>query len=183
MNRASILSLTAMILLTAILAVSCSNSDDDFLIYDIPPVLLKIDIQDSNGANLLNPEVNGNMYGDSTIVAEYDGKTYQADWEYDYNKENQSRAMLVIFRGLFCDAPYETINGEHKPGNNKSIYFGDLDGEVSFDKTIVLKYQGQSHEIRVVNDFTVKKGVPQKTTKIYVDGKLNESGESIVFKK
>lgn len=170
-------------LIFLVLAVSCSSSDDDIYFYDISPVVLKIDIQDSNGANLLNPEVGGNLFGDTTIVAEYDGKTYRADWEYDLSKRYQSRTMLVIFEGLYCYAPYEEINGEKKQSNNKSIYFGDIDGCESYDKTIVLKYPGQSHEIRVVNDYTVKNHVPKKTTRIYVDGKLNETGEEIVFKK
>lgn len=53
----------------------CSCGDDDDIIWDMVPVNVMVNIQDTNGNNLLSPSVTGNLQG-KKIVAEYQGQEY-----------------------------------------------------------------------------------------------------------
>lgn len=130
---------------------SCSDSKDepkkedneDVNYYDIPPITFNLDIRDSQGHNLLNPENDGNFFG-KEIKVEFDGKFYTVDWNGSVNK---SRALPAVFEGL-------KLNGSKNP-ESYLLTFGEFSPTENHDFTINLLLPGydEKYSIRLVNKF------------------------------
>lgn len=77
---------------------SCSDkNDDDDIIWDYAPYILSMDVVDSEGRNLLDPEVDGNIIGEK-IEMFYDDECYPV--RFTEIPEMQSREYFPRFFGL-----------------------------------------------------------------------------------
>lgn len=173
-----IMALVAVLPLTFM--VSCSDDDDGDgpekgVMWDIYPVDIIIDIVDAQGNNLLDPDVPGNIVGQELTV-DYEGKTYGTEWNALSLSPNQSRMILVEFYGL----KHYLINRIHPYSSSRrwALFLGDLRGDCDYDTTMVLKYKDREFEIRVVNNFEWVKHLPERDTRVYLDGVI-QSGQKI----
>ena len=66
------------ILTAAVLVMSCSVENSDML-YDIAPIVSYIYLEDSDGQNMLDPDIREESFDISRISAEFRGQTYAVD--------------------------------------------------------------------------------------------------------
>ena len=88
---------------------------DDYPIYDFVPIEISIAVETPDGKDLLNPETEGNLAGDS-ICAVYKGESY-------WTKEIQTRFYPAKFYGLY----WGQKAGKHV------LTFGEFQGEDTFE--------------------------------------------------
>ncbi|MDE7414173.1 MAG: hypothetical protein K2N05_10380 [Muribaculaceae bacterium] len=119
----------------------CSCGDDDDIIWDMAPVNVMVNIQDTNGNNLLSPSVPGNLQG-KKIVAEYKGQEYELNWD----ASDETRYYMPFFSGLTLQSGYTQSGDQLEADPNKNyLSFGEFDGGENQDITISLHIEGYSN--------------------------------------
>ncbi|MDE6480141.1 MAG: hypothetical protein K2L45_07695 [Muribaculaceae bacterium] len=116
--------LTAVTMLMTVAACSDNNDDmpdDDFVIWDIYPAGIRLNLVDEEGNNMLDPAVNGNWVGEPMWIETGD-KVFDVLWKRN-DLSNQTRAYLphfygTVWTGIWTDKLY-------------GLYFGELDGDSS----------------------------------------------------
>ena len=147
-----------------------SSDDDDDIIWDIAPVVVYADVIDAAGNNLLNPDVQGNIVGE-TMTIEYHGDAYGVQWETLW--PGYTRAYFARFYGMLHHPA-----DRYKPASAQNpwiLEIGELPGDDDYDITLPLKYKDQEFDIRVVNSFKWVNDCPDRTTQVYLDGKKCET--------
>lgn len=102
--NAKILFGTLLIFFCAMSFFACDNddnggNDNGMLFWDFAPIVLQISVQDAQGNDLLNPEMEG-FIGNKGIKAIYRGKTFEKDSVVIPKKIAVTRAYLPHFKGL-----------------------------------------------------------------------------------
>lgn len=162
---------------------SLKNGEDvgSLVCGDVSPVIVKINIQDKEGHNLLDPESEGNIVGSNLVKVEYNGKTYETQWNWKYDETPESRHYFAKFRGLLH---FYTPSMESKP-SEWVIWLGEIDGALSFDDKMKLTVGDKSYDIRICHTIEFgenakydKNASYHRTLKVYQDGKLIVSTEA-----
>ncbi len=119
------------------LSLNCCEKEEDFMIWDITPAGVFIEITDKDGNNLLDPAMEGNLVGEKMQIV-YDGETYDAIWE----KEDlipETRYYLPTFHGLMWEGMYYSDTFPNCP---KVLYFGEFDGTHNYDMRLQFRIEG-----------------------------------------
>lgn len=97
----------ALTLLFMSLSFAACNSDDeeDLIIYDINPLVIRFEVTDSEGNDLLDPDTENNWRG-KPITATHKGETYEMNWELNSDNGTFTRAYLARFYGLYAKKKY-----------------------------------------------------------------------------
>lgn len=156
-------------LLTGILT-SCSDGSD--VIWDIYPVQAEILIKDVNGNNLLNPEIQNNLFG-KNISIEYDGKTNPVQWQ-----NQDTRAYMAQFYGLRF---MEGWNGVSVDPDKNHLEFGEFDGASDQDLSLILRIEErpETYKIEILHKFWYKGSTPHQSTTTKLNG-VEISGSLII---
>ena len=127
-----------LILILAITACGDNDNEDDDTIWDFANTSILIKVQSSLGADLLNPQLQGNIT-DNAIKAIYQNKEYIKDADKSLA---QTRFNMPRWSGLSTytkDGKYYLSFGEFSPTKNYKnepfiIYWGDGTSDtISFD--------------------------------------------------
>ena len=153
----------------------CSCGDDDDIIWDMAPVNVMVNIQDTNGNNLLSPSVPGNLQG-KKIVADYQGQEYELNWD----ASDRTRYYMPIFSGLKLQSGY-TLSGDYFVPDQNKIYlsFGEFDGEDNQDISISLYIEGYSNTWNI----SVSHRIKWKGNTPLVTNTATLNGENIPYDK
>ncbi len=169
-------SINILLALSAIFALSaCKDDQDDnvMVFWDFDPNILSIDIQDSSGNSLLDPENPDCIVGED-ISMEYDETEYVLDWDAPYDDPPVARDYNAVFKGL------KYVSWDLK---TYQIWFGEFDATGTYDHQMTLRYDGKEYEIRLFNEFKwISKNNPSITTEVYFNGQLLD-GKSITITK
>lgn len=162
---------------------SCSDEENnDMIIWDISPVVVYLTINDANGNNLLNPQATGSLFGKS-IVAEVNGKTFEAQWEDPYNRSYESRAYMPHFYGFTFIEGYKRAEDKFvaDPNNNRMM-FGELDGATDQKVSMKIKIEGytQTWDIKIDHRCKWVKGNPKITNTATLNGKEIDEGNIVI---
>lgn len=98
---------------------SCENTSDDLMIWDFTPIVLRVSVDDIQGNDLLNPDVEGSI-ANQGIKAIYKETVYEKD-----SAVIATKAYMAFFEGL---QTYENKDGKYY------LTFGEFNGETTFDK-------------------------------------------------
>lgn len=96
--------------------------------WDFVPVNIEVMVQDADGNDLLNPETEGNISG-NTIKAIFEGETYERDVDV------ATKAILVVFHGLLTD---QYDSGEY--AGRYYLKFGEFARDDNYEKEFVLDW-------------------------------------------
>lgn len=146
------------------MVICAASACDDDVIYDFAPYTLNINVVDKEGNNLLDPDIEGNITGE-TIVMDYDGQTYLMNNignSYPEMSTPVSRAYMPHFYGLVLTS----INGPWH------LSFGEIDAAVSAEHNMVLRIpsRGINKHFNVV----ISSKHDDVTFKLKVDGKKHK---------
>lgn len=160
------------LLVMAIIALampSCSD-EDEYYITDVYATILKVQINDADGNNLLDPDFPGNIIGED-ISIEYEGETYSVNWESE--KEVASRYYLPYFFGIRHTNEYS---------KDWKVAIGEFDGARNYDITIPLSVNNRIFNIRLKHICEMKKNglVENLETTVYLEGK-EYKGENVTI--
>lgn len=167
--------ITSAILLSILMLstlCSCSSDDSDDIIWDIYPAGITIRLVDSDGRNLLDPNVEGNWVG-SPMHIEYEGQSYSAIWERE-SIPRETRAYMPYFYGLIWDGVF------YPDESHYCLYFGEFAGDKSYNMktTFAIEELNTVFEIEYIRKFEWKKNKPHSTNYIYLNGQKSE-GSSV----
>lgn len=125
--------------IVSLVLFSCDGILGDRKIWDISPVVYIVQVVNSNGVDLLNPD-NPNSIAASGIKVQYNGK------EYECNKDQSTlitKAYMPQFYGLkVAKNPYVT-NGIF------ILTFGELDGAKSYSNEEITIFWGDGSSDKV----------------------------------
>lgn len=150
---------------------ACDNSDD--MIWDFTPIVLYISVQDTQGNDLLNPEIPGNI-AKQGIKAIYKEKTYIKDAPIP-----QTKAYMAILTGLQTK--------KNKEGKY-FLAFGEFNGDQTFEneKVVINWNDGTQDVITFSSKLTWKsRNKPVFNRKFSLNGKDNglDTGGFTIIKK
>lgn len=162
-----------LILFSVLGFVSCSESDgpDPNVEWDINPLVIKVNVSDKSGKDLLNPD-SANYIGNKGIKAIYQGKTYTVN--SNLPNQNHTRYYMAFFKGLYIE---KTYSGKY------ALCFGEFQGDEDreYSDLIVDWNDGtQKDTIRFKHSFGWKKHNPQQNTTVYYNGNKAELPLKIV---
>lgn len=186
MNRKFTAVMTLLLTILAFGLSGCSDSENengkDYKIWDIVPLTIKVDVQDDNGVSLLQPDASGCIVGENMEV-EYHGEVYPVIWNYN-EQQPGSRAVLAVFEGLIYgeDSAWNPDKGHWEKTGEYRLFLGTLPRDASYERTLLLRYNGQEHTIVVNNSFKWKNNEPDIETLITCDGQ-EADGARIVIRK
>lgn len=151
---------TALFTLVVILISGCDSNSDSDIIWDVAPLEFYIEVVNSEGADLLNPETSGNIVGDD-IKAIYLDNTYS--YGEGVSAIPPTRYYMPRFYGLM---PYVTSEGEY------GMSFGELDGAKNYkNEKITLEWSDKSQDIITFSHTCEwKKGALLLNTVVYLNG-------------
>lgn len=168
---------TTILLLLAITASiivsSCHNDEEIKEVHikydsDFQPISLGVRVINSDGQDLLDKNVEGNIL-DEKMTLTIDGLT--TDVEMSRPKgEMYSRSLIPIWYGAYI----WQIDSE------RFIYIGDFDGALNGKRSMELNLCGQKYDLSLTNDVTYDRK-NQKHICVrcfYLDGQLIQSGGS-----
>lgn len=168
--------LTSAILLSILMLASLfscsSDNSDDFIIWDIYPAGISIRLVDSDGRNLLDPNVDGNWVG-CPMHIQYEDQSYSAIWDRE-SLPRETRAYFPHFYGLVWDGVFYPEEAHY------GLYFGEFAGDRSYNMktTFAIEELNTVFEIDYVRKFEWKKNKPHSTNYIYLNGQKSE-GSSV----
>ena len=154
-----------VLLLGAISMPSCNNDEP---IWDYAPVILKVNVVNQQGDNLLDSQYNGNIL-DGLMTLTYNGKTSGVALTPPEDLIPQSRYYLPTWYGAFV------MSGEnywtYPEPTEPAIFIGEFDGSASgkFDMTLTLG--DKSFEL----SFTSKVNKGDVKREFFIDGKKNSN--------
>ena len=155
------------------LMVGCSDDGSDGpepdVIWDIAPLSMYVSVVDAEGNDMLNPDAEGSISGESVTV-KYENKTYETIWHGMPLPEIKSRYIPAIFREIYHFVYREDPTKPAPAGNPWVLNIGELPRDENYDVTLPLTLRGRTYELRVVNTFRWKKHQPDIHTTIYIDG-------------
>lgn len=159
---------------------SCSNDEDEFVVWDYSPICVYLMFVDKDGNDLIAKD--GSLY-QSNISVTYLNKTYEAKWyslreEYKnmIQNENQeepqldnskSRAYLATLYGLY----YVAAENEEFA----QLEFGELDGSIGRAVLNLEMADGTKHEIDIKRRVTTKGWNMNVEQTVKFDGKVIEA--------
>ena len=150
--------------IVSLVLFSCDGIFGDRKIWDISPVEYIVQVVNTNGVDLLNPD-NPSSIAASGIKVQYNGK------EYECNKEQSAvntKAYMPRFYGLKVQKnPY--IPG----GTNYFLYFGELDGAKSYsnEEITIMWGDGSSDKVKFNRKFRWKiNGDPDISEEWFLNG-------------
>lgn len=156
---------------------SCSDKNED-TIWDYAPYILSMDVVDSEGRNLLDPDVEGNIIGER-IEMFYDDECYPV--RLAEIPEMQSRYYLPRFFGLVRSKKWDYEVHEYTVWQ---LFWGEFDCAYSRSYSFSLQFPERNG---LTYEFDLKisnKGGDNVTRELKVNGKKMEepSGFTIVLK-
>lgn len=137
--------------------------------YDILPVVIKVYVTDSEGHDLLNPEVTNTIVNNKIKVL-YKAKEYEMHWEPEHS--SGSRAIPVVWNGLQVCKPYNE-DGRY------FLTFGDFDRQTCYeDEEFVIDWGDGSWNtvFRFSNSFWWENHEPENVFYLYVNGEKQKEG-------
>ena len=158
----------AIILLATIGVTACSNSNKG-MIWDIAPVVLQIEVQDTNGKNLLDPEIEGNIT-ENGIKVIFEKNVYLKD----SIPHVSTRAYMPYFYGLKL--------GKNDNQGKYKLYFGEFDGAKDhYNRTFVIDWNdGTTNTITFTSTIKWKRNTPKIKRAYTLDGKTTKNPIVIV---
>ena len=161
-------SLTMIVFLSLNLScfMACQNSDPK--VWDIYPTIILISVEDSQGNDMLNTSIEGNI-ANSGIRAIYKERIFEKDSiVYDI-----SRAYMARLRGLQTDS---LINGKYV------LSFGEFNGDDNFknEKIVIDWNDGTQDTIAFDSKFSWKNKKPSVKRKYYLNGEETEHPIKII---
>lgn len=150
----------------AVILISLTGCGDDDVLWDIAPTRVQLNVVNQDGENLLDPNVDGNIWGETATLI-IDGKST----DYVIERNPRSRAMLAIFYGVYL----ENLTG------TEYLTIGEWQTEKSAEYDMTLIIRGKSYSIRVVNDFKWKHNEPKIKRTYFLDGKQTDNPMTIVL--
>ena len=152
--------------------LSCDKIINNHKIWDISPVVVRVQVTDANGVDLLNPD-NQNSFEASGIKAIYKGKEYECNKDVS---EVKTKAYMPYFYGLQISKDFN--NGAY------ILNFGELDGARSYfnEELTILWGNGSSDKIKFNRKFRWKlNGDPEISEEWFMnDNKVSGSIIKIV---
>lgn len=146
----------------AIALTAAITSCDNNVVWDLQPVEALIYINNSNGDDLLSSETEGNLLGQTaTLIFEGDTTDYVLKPMSSFDSE--SRYYLAQFRGIEI---FEDIY-QHRWW----LQIGEWPGENSGTYDMQLIIAGQTHSIKIINNYKWKNNKPHIKREHYLDGK------------
>ena len=120
-----------------------SDNSDDYIIWDMAPVNVTINVVDNEGRNMLDPAVDGN-WSNADFKVVFKGETYSVFVPED---KPESRYYLPTFVGLYKYAKYVP----DETSVPVSLKFGEFDGEDDNDISIqfIVPEIDKSYEMNV----------------------------------
>ncbi|MHC1779541.1 MAG: hypothetical protein AB9922_04840 [Bacteroidales bacterium] len=149
--------------IVSLVLFSCDGIFGDRQIWDISPVVYIVQVVNTNGVDLLNPDNPGSIAA-SGIKAIYNGK------EYECNKEQSAlttKAYMPHFFGLKVTKNQYIVNGTF------FLTFGELDGAKSYsgEEITILWGDGTSDKVRFNRKFRWKiNGDPDISEEWFLNG-------------
>lgn len=142
--------------------IACHDNTDRDREWDIYPTIILISVEDPQGNDLLNPEVEGNI-ADRGIKAIYKGDAFEKDSVVN----NASRVYLAVFRGLQTDT---LANGRYV------LTLGEFAGNKDYrNEEIEIDWNdGSRNTIAFDSKFSWKDDKPSVERVFYLDGKKTE---------
>lgn len=142
---------------------SCDNNDepDDSMIWDLVPVEALIYVNNAIGDDLLSNETEGNLLGQTASLIFEGDTTHYVLKPMSYDSE--SRYFFAQFRGIEI---FENVYQQHW-----CLHIGDWPGEDSGTYDMQLIIAGQTHSIKIINNYKWKNNKPQIKREHYLDGK------------
>lgn len=186
MNQ-SMRKITSMLIcaLMALTFVSCNDNDDpEDIIWDIMGVAIPIDVQNTAGKSLLSPRADGTVWGQPMTLV-YEGKEYPMEWTENWMPSTPTRAYLAQFYGIFIRQIYDvdTENFTQTPTDRWIIYIGEFQGDMSYEKEMEVKFQGETHKIKLVHKCDLNGSKPKLSTEVYLNGKKLEKAPLVLTAK
>lgn len=157
--------------------ISCDKEDD--VIWDWSPLTVKMIVQDEEGNNILNPDVEGSLYG-SPISVTYNGETYDAKWEPE---DGNTRYLAPHFTGLTFRNGEIWEDGKYRPEVNLNhLSFGEfkVEHDVEMYLTLHIPTLGKEYEIECRHKFWWKKKEPHQEEEYFVDGVSTGDGYAVI---
>ena len=156
-----------LILLTSVCCMlSSCNDEQERLIIDYTPVVLKVDVVNTQGDNLLDESYAGNIL-DKELTITYKGNTTQISRTAPEALMPQSRALMPHWYGAFI------MSGENywtvKPVE-PAIFIGEFDGGLSGTVALTLQLGDKSFDL----SYKAKVNMLDVDRTFYIDGKKNE---------
>ncbi len=149
--------------LVSLVLFSCDGIFGDRKIWDISPVVYIVQVVNTNGVDLLNPDNPGSIAA-SGIKAIYNGK------EYECNKEQSAlttKAYMPHFFGLKVTKNQYIVNGVYL------LTFGELDGAKSYsgEEITIMWGDGTSDKVKFNRKFRWKiNGDPDISEEWFLNG-------------
>lgn len=149
--------------------VSCSNEDEDYMIWDFAPIVLRVSVQDAAGNDLLDPATE-NSIAHSGIKAIYKENIYEKDSVIDRG----ARYYLAHFYGLYSYKPEK---------GNYILTFGEFNGDDTFkNETVILDWNDGTKDIISFDSQLIwlSKNKPKIIRTFYLNGKETENPMTII---
>lgn len=156
--------LSGLLMLALTLTTSCEEDEDD-LIVDFYPLTLVINVEDSDGHNLLCKD--GSLHnGDFTM--EYEGINYPVNWD---GKPVSTRYYMPHLYGLY----YHSGKGYLE----ECLIFEELDGSLSKLDLKLRMPDGKEHDIHINRDISIKRQDVFIDQEVFLDGKIVEPQSNV----
>ena len=148
---------------------SCTFLNTEDKIWDIAPVMIRMEVVDAQGRNLFEETTPGNWIS-SEISARFEDESYTFPTV-------QTRAYMAVLYGLYLE-PNGSGTGHQYP----VLTFGELDGTEERNSDLVITWPDASEDIiSVRRKFRWKRnGDPDGETILKINGKVTENPIRIV---
>lgn len=145
--------------------VACDNDNEDLgdAIWDIYPLVIRVEVTDSQGYDLLNPYTENN-WREQPITATYKGETYEIKWDPFFDGRPNTRLYPARFYGL-----YTRYN---LPLEKYMLEFGEFDGMGDYEnETLTIDWgNGRTDVITYSWDFEWVKDEPKIKKTFWING-------------
>ena len=148
----------------ALVLLSCDEINNNRRIWDISPVVIRVQVVNTIGIDLLNPD-NQNSFAASGIKAVYNGKDYECNKSVS---EVNTKAYFPLFYGLQMNKNTITNDGTY------ILSFGELNGAKSYSNEEITIFwgDGSSDKIKFNRRFRWKlNGDPDISQEWFLNGK------------
>ena len=157
---------------------SCKKDEED-VIWDYSPLAINIIVLDAEGHNILNPDVEGSLYG-TAISVTYNDETYQTKWtSEDWN----TRYLAPYFTGLTFKPGKVWEDGQSHPvGELNHLSFGEFESshDVTMYLTLHIPTLDKEYEIECRHTFRWVNKEPHQEDKYFVDGVSTGSEYAVI---